>query len=118
MTATMSGFLSDINGGAAFPSDRHRTALELAVSQWGRELEEQPDRGRESLRLRVKEAYKARMGDDGYGFVLVTFLLITVLAAAISWAVERLLTWLYPPKTGGMGDAARIERLLCVRRAA
>jgi hypothetical protein len=118
MTATMSGFLSEIMDGAPFPSDRHRVALELAVRQWGRELDEQDGHGRESLRQRVKQMYKARLGDDGYGFVVITFLLITVLAAAISWAVERLLTWLYPPKTGGMASAARIERLLFARLAA
>lgn len=114
----MSGFLSEIMNGAKFPSGSHRTALELAVRQWGRELDEQDGHGRQSLRERVKQAYKARLSDDGYGFAVITFLLVTVLAAAISWAVERLLTWLYPPKTGGMASAARIERLLFVRLAA
>jgi hypothetical protein len=118
MTATMDAFLSEVNGSVIFPSEDHRTALELAVSQWGRDLDEEKFKGRKSLHERVKQAYKARLRGEGYGFVMITFLLITVLAAAISWAVERLLTWLYPPKTGGMGDAARIERLLCVRRAA
>lgn len=122
MTATMDAFLSEVNGSVIFPSEDHRTALELAVSQWGRELDEEKNHGKKSLKVRVKQAYRARLGEGGrdrkYGFAVLSFLLITMLAAAISWAVERLLTWLYPPKTGGMGDAARIERLLCVRRAA
>ena len=122
MTATMDAFLSEVNGSAIFPSDRHRTALELAVSQWGRELDEQDGHGAEPLRQRTKQAYGARLGEGGrdrkYGFAILSFLLITMLAAAISWAVERLLTWLYPPKTGGMASAARIERLLFARLAA
>lgn len=109
--------MGEIMDGASYPSDRHRTALYLAVEQWGRELDEQPDCGRASLRQRVKAAYKLDLQDGGYGFAIITFLLITVLAAAISWAVERLLSWLYPPLSGGMASVARIERLLCARAA-
>ena len=115
MNAVMAGTLADILDGAAYPSRRHETALYLAVECWSLELDEQPNFGRESLASRIKARWKQDLQDDGYGFVVVTFLLITALAAAISWAIERLLDWLYPK---GALLKRRLERLLAAKRLA
>lgn len=112
MTGAMANTLDDILDGAAYPSHRHKTALYLAVECWGFELDEQEEHGRESLRTRMHARWKQDMLDDGYSFVVITFLLITVLAAAISWAVQRLLDWLYPK---GVALKRRLDRLLAAK---
>lgn len=110
--AVVSQLADEMIGAKKVPTRWHRPALELAIEFWGYELAEQPDHGKESLRQRVKQAYVARLQDDGYGFAVITFLLITVLAAAISWGVQRLLDWLYPENRI---CAERKQRMLALR---
>lgn len=104
----MACMADEIAGDARYPSARHRTALYLALECWGRELDEQPDWGRASLASRIRDQWRQELSDDGYGIVMISFLLITVLAAAISWAVQRLLDWLYP---NNVASAANMDRL-------
>lgn len=55
--------------------------------------------GRKSTGARLKKNAKARYHEllsEQYGSVIVLFILLTVAGAALSWAVERMLDWLFP----------------------
>lgn len=113
LTAPMAKLVEEIVG---YPSasGQRQTALRLAIECWGCELEEQPDLGRESLKIRIKERWRQDRYDEGYGAIL-TFVFLAIAAAAIEWAVQRLLDWLYPERAPWRGEA-RKQRLLAVRR--
>ena len=73
-------------------TSRRRECLLLAAELW-REGDD-----RKSLERRVREEWKARHGQE-YGSVVLAFLLLTALGAAISWAVQRLLSRWWPAHT-------------------
>ena len=113
MTGAMANILDEILDGAAYPSDRHRTALHLAVKNWGMELTDRKDRGWRDLSDRIKAAWREDLKGDGYGSIMI-FALLVIASAAIEWAVGRLLDWLWPKNTL---LARRANRLMAAKGA-
>ena len=52
---------------------------------------------------------------EEYGFFIVALIFLTVLGAALSWAVERFLDWLFPAGVGASGH--RRDRVIELRTA-
>ena len=84
-----------------------KRALYLCAANYQPRMRFCKDRGHAELSAIVRKQLKAEAKQE-YGSVVLVFVLITVLGAAISWATSRLLSWLWPDKSS-MPDAARLS---------
>lgn len=100
--------------GVRVPIGRLRaTALRLAA----REYMERD--AMSSLASRIRPRLRRQVREEGYGSVILLFVLGAIAGEVIAWVTERFLNWLYPPKSGACSweayDCGVRERLAIVK---
>lgn len=77
---------------------RELRCLACAVKAWDSSIQSMGrDEAKATLTRRAKEIYRRDYG-DGYGFVVMTFVLLTIIGGVISFFVQKLLNHFWPPK--------------------
>lgn len=96
--------------GVRVPVGRLRaTALRLCAQEWHHGM------GKHQLASRVRPRLKASVASEGYGSIVLFFVLVTMAGAIISWATERFLSWLFGP-SGQCAGRETESRLALIAR--
>lgn len=104
---TEADFYEELAGGAQHLTRARRKALRMCLDCW--------DESFASLPPDVRALALRGAIHQEYGFAIITFVLITVIAAAISWAIERFLDWRFPKN--GVEIPYRIKAIAALKRA-
>ena len=113
-TTTQLLWMSEVAGDDSLNKDRRRalTACAMVVDEYFEFC------GKRSATIKLKreapENYK-HLVKAGEGFVIAIWLLIILVGAVVSWAIKRLLDWLFPDHSQVVrGD--NLKRLLAYRK--
>jgi hypothetical protein len=74
--------------------------------------------GRRSAEIKLKREAPANyrlLVKAGEGFIIAIWMMIVIISAAVSWAIKRLLDWLFPDRSQSV-NIDNLKRLLAYRK--